>query len=94
MNGNSDVKTALKTTADILLWCTVIGFGVLILWFGMILLGFMDFAYSIHSHFGSFSRQQFDIMMYMGLMIWKIIAILFFLIPYVSIQIVLRKIPK
>ncbi|MDP8246452.1 MAG: hypothetical protein P9L94_20390 [Candidatus Hinthialibacter antarcticus] len=93
MSVTEDSKAALQLTASVLFWCTVIGFGILLIWFGFILIGFMDFAYSIHSQFGSFSRQQFDIMMYMGLMFWKMAVMLFFLLPYISIKIVLRKQP-
>ena len=69
------------------------GFVILIFWFGFFVFG-ADFIYRIHSSLFQITREQFDVMMYFGMMFWKLFVILFFLIPYLAILIALRKQPR
>jgi hypothetical protein len=72
----------IELTRNFLLWCTVINYGVLLLWF----LAFV-FAHAwilnIHGRWFRLSRDQFDALHYAGMSVFKIGIILFNLVPFV-----------
>jgi len=72
---------------EILGWCTVINFGILLLWFGMIVL-MRDFVYRTHSKFFKITTDQFNFAHYMGLAIFKVAVIAFNLVPYIALCII------
>ena len=80
----------LDAVAGILLRCFVLSFCLLLLWFVLYLLA-ADWAYSIHSRWFEIDRHNFDVIWYCGMGILKIAAFLFFLFPFVSIKLILRK---
>jgi len=80
----------LDAVAGILLRCFVLSFCLLLLWFVLYLLA-ADWAYSIHSRWFEIDRHNFDLMNYYGMGILKIAGFLFFLFPFVSIKLILRK---
>ncbi|HUW19547.1 MAG TPA: hypothetical protein VMW16_09615 [Sedimentisphaerales bacterium] len=80
----------LDAAAGIFLRCFVLAVCLLLLWFVFFLVG-ADWAYGIHSRWFGLSRLHFDLMIYYGLAFFKMAAILFFLLPYVSIRLILRK---
>ena len=83
-------KDCLEAAAGILLRCLVLAFCLLLTWFVFFLVG-ADWVYNIHSSWYNITRPQFDLMIYYGLALFKMTAILFFLIPYISIKLFLRK---
>ena len=80
----------LDAVAGILLRCFVLSFCLLLLWFVLYLLA-ADWAYSIHSRWFEIDRHNFDLMNYYGMGILKIAGFMFFLFPFVSIKLILRK---
>jgi hypothetical protein len=80
----------LDAVAAVFLRCFVLAVCLLLLWFLFFLVG-ADWAYSIHSRWFELSRVHFDLMIYYGMAFFKMAAILFFLLPYVSIKLILRK---
>ena len=67
-------------------WCTVLNGGVLILW----VLAFMimpDMVYRTQSAWFKISREQFDLLFYGFLGLFKIFFLFFNLIPYIAILI-------
>jgi hypothetical protein len=72
---------------DILLWCAVINYGVLLVWFLFFLLAH-DWIYRLHSRWFYLSREQFDAIHYIGMALFKSGILLFNLVPYVSLHIV------
>ena len=80
----------LDAVAEVFLRCFVLAFCLLLLWFVFFLVG-GDWAYAIHSRWFGLSRLHFDLTIYYGLAFFKMAAILFFLLPYVSIKLLLRK---
>jgi len=70
---------------DIVLKCSIIGFGVLLYSSLMVtLLG--DWAFSIHHAMFDITRHQFDIMVYGFIGIFKTMWIGLFVIPYIAIR--------
>jgi len=72
-----------------LLWCTVINYGILIVWWLFFLLGH-DWMYGWHSQWFHLSVEQFDALHYMGMALYKIGILLLNLIPYIALRIVRR----
>ncbi len=72
---------------DTLLWCTVINFGLLTLWF----VGFIvarDWIRRLHGKWFKFSEESFDVIHYAGMAIFKLLIFVFNLVPYIALLIV------
>lgn len=80
----------LHRLADVFLRCVFLCFALLLSWFVFYLVA-AGWAFSIHSRWFELTRHDFDLMNYYGMALIKICAIMFFLFPYVSIKLVLRK---
>lgn len=90
MNNTNVIDEALEVLEQVLIRCTVMGVIVLLLWSGVLELA-GDFAYGVHAKIAPMSRQQFDIIHYVGMLMTKAgIAILFFF-PYIAIRLVRKK---
>jgi hypothetical protein len=79
----------IETARDILLWCTVINYAVLLLWFLFFSLAH-DWVYRLHGRWFRLPVEQFDAVHYAGIAIYKIGILLFNLVPYVALLIVVR----
>jgi TRAP-type C4-dicarboxylate transport system permease small subunit len=76
--------------ARVLLKCICLGFGLLLIWFILILVG-GNAAFAIHSTIFDITRDQFDLMQYCGMGLTKILIIVFFVIPFIAIRLTLDK---
>jgi Family of unknown function (DUF6868) len=72
-----------------LLWCAVINYGILLIWFLFFMLAH-DWMYLLHSRWFHLSVDQFDMLHYGGMAIYKIGIILFNLVPYIALRICQR----
>jgi len=77
----------IETLREALLWCAVINYGVLFVWFL-----FFIFAHNglhrLHGKWFDLSIEQFDALHYGGMAVYKIGIILFNLVPYIALRIV------
>ena len=89
MNTSTDLEYILNIVSKTLLWCFVIGYLTLLLWFGFFLLG-GNFAYNIHSKMFDLTEHEFELMNYYGMAGLKIIVWVFFGIPFIATRLVLR----
>ena len=80
----------LDAVAGVFLRCFVLAFCLLLFSFVFYLLA-ADWAYSIHSRWFEITRHDFDLMYYYVMAFTKIVSFLLFLIPYISIKLILRK---
>ncbi|MGC9326786.1 MAG: DUF6868 family protein [Candidatus Hinthialibacter sp.] len=85
MNNSQECNDCLHTTAKILIRCFWIGFILLCFSFFSILLAH-DLVFRIHSSMFQITETQFDVIMYAGLGLTKLIVFFFFLVPYISIR--------
>ncbi len=72
---------------DTLLWCTVINFGLLIVWF----VGFLvarDWIRRLHGKWFRLSEESFDAIHYAAMAIFKLLIVVFNLVPYIALLIV------
>ena len=76
--------------AKILLRCTVFGFLLLLFWFGMYMLA-GDVIYGLHGSMFGLSEHELNVIHYCGMGLVKLVVICCFLVPWVSIRLVLRK---
>jgi hypothetical protein len=72
---------------DVLLWCAVINYGVLLVWFLFFILAH-DFMHRLHGRWFRLSVEQFDALHYAGMGIFKLGIILLNLVPYIALRIV------
>ncbi len=90
MRPANSIDEVLEVTSQALIRCTVMGVIMLLIWWGALEL-FGDFAYSVHSKVASMSRQQFDIIHYVGMVMTKAAVSLLFFLPYIAIRLVITK---
>jgi hypothetical protein len=69
-----------------LLWCAVINYGILLIWFLFFLLAH-DSMYLLHRRWFRISIEQFDTLHYAGMSVFKIGIILLNLVPYIALHI-------
>lgn len=74
---------------EVLGWCIVVNYGILIVWFLVFMLAH-DWFHRFHGQWFRLSTEQFDAIHYAIMGIYKIGIILFNLAPYVALLIVLE----
>lgn len=79
----------IETARKAFLWCTVIDYGIILVWFLFFILAH-DVMYRLHGRWFHLSIEQFDMLHYAGMSIFKIGILLFNLVPYVALTICQR----
>jgi len=80
---------SLEMVRKTLLWCTILNYGVLFVWWLCFLLAH-DWMHGWHSQWFHLSREQFDAVHYAGMALYKIGILLFNLVPYIALRLVGR----
>jgi len=70
-------------------WCTIINIGLFVLSVIMIMAA-SDFIYAAHGQMFHLSREAFDVAMYGFLGVYKIVILVFNLVPYIALRIIAR----
>lgn len=71
-----------------LLSAFLVASGILLIWWIMMLAA-RDWVFRIHTKWFKLSREQFDAIHYAGIMFFKILVIVLFLVPYIALKIAL-----
>ena len=79
----------IKTLRGALLWSALINYGVLLLWFLFFIVAH-DWIYLLHGRWFRLSIEQFDMVHYAGMAIYKIGILLLNLVPWLTLQICQR----
>ncbi len=76
-----------ETTRKLLGWCTLINFVMLMWWWGWLALA-GDFVYQMHGVLLQFeiSRPVFDAIHYAGMTLFKLLVLVFNLVPYLVLR--------
>jgi len=74
----------IDVARSFLLWCTIINYGVLLVWFLVFVLAH-DGIERVHGRWFRLSREQFDALHYGGMSIYKLGIILFNLVPLAAL---------
>jgi hypothetical protein len=78
---------SLEVMRNFLLWCTVVNYGILLVWFLVFMLA-RDWIQRFHGRWFRLPGDQFDTLHYAGMSVYKIGILLFNLVPYVALCIV------
>lgn len=79
----------LELARTFLLYCTVVDYGILLIWF----LAFVfahELMIGLHSRWFHLRHDQFDALHYAGMSIFKVGIMLFNLVPFVALTVLLR----
>ena len=90
MNDQQGNTITLEALATILGGSFLISYAILLIWFLMFLFA-PDCLYGMNTRWFAISRHEFDLINYCGIAGMKIINLVFFLCPYLSIKLWLRK---
>jgi Family of unknown function (DUF6868) len=83
------MRKALEMMRKALLWCAVINYGILLVWCLFFVLAH-DQMYLLHSGWFRLSVEQFDMLHYAGMSIFKIGILILNVVPYIALQIMRR----
>jgi len=78
---------SIETARSALLWCTIINYVVLLVWFGLFLLPH-EWMYDLWARWFKLTREQFDAINFAGIVGYKTAIIFFNLVPYIALLIV------
>src|ERR1039457_3256917 len=90
MNDGQRNNITLEALATIFGGSFLFSYAILLLWF-LIFLFAPDCFYGLNSKWFSISRHESDLINYCGMALLKIVNLVFFLCPYLSIKLWLRK---
>jgi hypothetical protein len=74
----------LEQLRRFLLWCTIINYGVLIVWFLAFMLAH-DFLFRLHGRWFRIPLERFDAVHYSGMAVYKIGILLLNLVPLIAL---------
>ena len=77
----------ITTLTTFFMYCTVINAGILILW-SLIFLSAPDFVYRTQSRWFAISRENFDLVFYSFLGVFKVFFVVFNLVPWLALLII------
>ena len=76
----------IATARSVLLWCTLIDYGLLAFW-GLLVLLPHHWLYRLGGRWYRISPEQFDIIMYAGILFYKVLIFVFNLVPLIALWI-------
>ncbi len=76
-----------QTLTTFFMWCTIINGGIFILWTVCFVFA-LDFMYRIQSKWFSIPREAFNVVIYSFLGLFKIVFLVFNVVPFVALLIV------
>jgi hypothetical protein len=87
LDAEGRAKMSIELTRNFLLWCTVINYGILLVWF-LVFARAHDWMRRFHGRWFRLSDEQFDALHYMGMSIYKIGILLLNLAPFLVLRII------
>ncbi len=86
MNDSHTTNEWLDVISKVLLRCTILGFVLILLWFGV----FVFAPVLLRGDFFGLTTHEVNLIQYCGIGLLKVLVLLFFFFPWVSIRLVLR----
>jgi hypothetical protein len=77
----------IETARSVLLWCTIINYAMVVLWFVLITLG-RNWIYPLWGRWFRLTPEQFDQLNFIGIALYKVGVLLFNLVPWIALTIV------
>ena len=80
----------METAKNFLLWCTVLNYGILLLW-SVLFRWAHDWHYNLtKSWFSDLSAESYDMVNLFGIAFYKLAVMVFNLVPYIALCIMTR----
>ena len=76
----------ITTTKTFFMWCMILNLGVLFLT-SIVCMFFADFSFKMNNRFFGISREAFNILIPCFLGFYKVIVIVFSIVPYIALEI-------
>jgi hypothetical protein len=77
----------IEILSNFLFWCAVVNYSILIVWFAAFSLA-RERIYAIHGKWYPISSEQFNAVNYAGAAVYKILVLVFNLVPYIALRII------
>lgn len=77
----------VQTLTKFFMWCTIIN-GAMLIFSAVMIMSALDFVYSMQSKWFQIPRETFNMAIYSFLGFFKIVFIVFNLVPYIALLIV------
>jgi len=77
----------LNQWSGFFIWCTVINYGILMVWF-VAILTCKGKIHRLHSKWFKLSDEQFDLVHYAGISVYKILVLVFCLVPAIVLKLI------
>jgi hypothetical protein len=77
----------IRTLTTFFMWCTILNVALL-LFSSLMCICAGDWVYQIHSKLFSISKETFNVAIYSFLALYKLLVIVFILIPYIALLII------
>jgi len=77
---------SIEQVRDLFMWCSIINVALLLLSSLMCIFA-ADWVYRRHSKFFKISREAFNVAIYSFIGVWKILIILFNIVPWIALLI-------
>lgn len=77
----------IETLTEFFMWCTIISAAVYFVWVLFVLLA-PDFVYRVQSRWAPIPRETYNVIIYSFMGLFKIMIIVFAVVPYVSLLII------
>jgi hypothetical protein len=87
MTGSDEISEWLDAISKVLLRCTILGFVLILLWFGV----YYFAPGMLRGDFFGLTTHEVNLIQYCGIGLLKVLVLLFFFFPWVSIRLVLRR---
>ncbi|MBI4860210.1 MAG: hypothetical protein HY815_08100 [Candidatus Riflebacteria bacterium] len=71
---------------DVLFWCSIVNLGILLVWFFAFTLAH-DWLYRLHRLWFTISKENFDVLIYLLIGMFKILWLMFNVVPYLALRI-------
>jgi hypothetical protein len=78
---------SMEMARNALLWCAVLNFGLVVVWFWLYALAH-EWLYRLWGRWFRLTAEQFDTINFAGIALYKVGILLFNLVPYVALRIV------
>ncbi|MBX3281235.1 MAG: hypothetical protein KF756_02040 [Acidobacteria bacterium] len=67
--------------------CTLLNYGILIVWFALFSLSY-DWIFRVHTSWFAMSKENYNVVNYLAMAIYKMLVLVFNLVPYVALCII------
>jgi hypothetical protein len=78
-----------KMLKEFFLLCSLINYAILLIWFGAFVFARTQ-LHELHSRWFRLSDETFDITMYAGMAVYKLMILIFALVPYISLVLIVN----